>query len=172
MMERYVAIILNNILHKSYENAEIYIPIMVYVFVITNTYWILLINPIFQSNQTKYLPFIAVGSGAISIVLCYLLIPIMGLLGAITSVFVGNMIMNFISYLIVKRKTTLRYDNKKLFLIILLSFLYFYVTTFIHNDNIFYEILLKSLVVFLFVVTMIMTNLFNLKEIKYLTLKK
>lgn len=164
----YQKYVLNNFLHKSYENAEIYIPIMVYVFVITNTYWILLINPIFQSNQTKYLPFIAVGSGAISIVLSYLLIPTIGLLGAITSVLVGNLFMNFISYSIVKSKTTLRYDNKKLFLILFLSFLHFYFTTFIHNDNIFYEILIKSIFVFLFVLTMIMTNLFNLKEVKLL----
>ena len=163
---------LNYFLHKSYESAEIYIPLMVYVFVITNTYWILLVNPIFQSNQTKYLPFIALGSGAISIILSYLLIPTMGLFGAIISVLFGNLFMNFISFLIIKCKTTLRYDNKKLFIIIASSFLHFYFTTFIQNDNIFFEILLKTIVVLLFVVTIIITKLFNLKEVKLLTKNK
>lgn len=64
IFQKYALIFL---LNKNYENAEIYIPILIYVFVLTNTYWILLINPIFYSNQIKSLPVIAILSGVISI---------------------------------------------------------------------------------------------------------
>jgi len=160
------------ILSKNYENAETYIPILVYVFVLTNTYWVLLINPIFQSKQIKYLPLLAVISGGLSIFLCYLLIPKFGLLGAIISVFVGNLLMNFMTYLIIKNKMTLRYDNKKLISIILISFVHFLITTLIHNNNLLIEVILKIVVVSFFVFIMISTKLFNFKEVKLLNFNK
>jgi O-antigen/teichoic acid export membrane protein len=160
------------ILTKNYETAEIYIPILVYVFVLTNTYWVLLINPIFQSKQIKYLPGLAIISGGLSIFLCYLLIPKFGLIGAIISVFVGNLSMNFMTYLIIKRKMILRYDNKKLITIILISFILFILTTLIHNNNLLVEIILKIVIVSFYVFILIVTKIFKFKEVKLLNFNK
>lgn len=165
IFQKYVLLYL---LNKSYENAEIYIPILVYVFVLTNTYWILLINPIFYSNQIKLLPIIAVLCGALSIASCYLLIPIMGLFGAIISVFLGNLFMNFITYLVIKRKMTLRYENNKLISIVSISFLLFLISTQLNNSNIFYEIILKLFIIIVFILVIIFLKIFNLKEFKLL----
>jgi O-antigen/teichoic acid export membrane protein len=165
IFQKYVLLYL---LNKSYENAEIYIPILVYVFVLTNTYWILLINPIFYSNQIKLLPIIAVLCGALSIASCYLLIPMMGLFGAIISVFLGNLFMNFITYLVIKRKMTLRYENNKLISIVSISFLLFLISTQLNNSNIFYEIILKLFIIIVFILVIIFLKIFNLKEFKLL----
>jgi O-antigen/teichoic acid export membrane protein len=170
-MSIYHTYILDFFINKKYENAKSYIPIFVYVFVISNTYWFLFINPIFQANKTKYLPFIALISGLVSIFTCILLIPKYGINGAILSILFGYLIMNISAYSIVNKFMKLRYDHLKLFSIFFLSLLFFLISLFISNKSIFLEILLKSFWILVYLRIVFYFKYFDLSELKLLRKK-
>ncbi len=158
--------ILELLIDKKYDHATIYIPLLIYIFVITNTYWILFINPIFQANKTKYLPFIVLISGIISIFFCMTLIPKLGINGAIFSVLAGNIIMNMCAFLVVNNFLKLRYDHLKLFSIFLLSLIFFLTSNFLTNNSIFIEIIIKSLWVIIYLRVVFYLKYFDLKDLK------
>lgn len=158
--------ILKLFVNRNFDNATIYIPLFVYIFVICNTYWILYVNPIFQANKTKYLPFIALISGVVSIFSCILLIPRLGINGAIISVLAGNIIMNLCAFFVVNKFLKLRYDHLKLFSIFLLSLIFFLISIFLTNKSIFIEILLKSLLVLIYLRIIFYLKYFDLKDLK------
>ena len=167
----YHTYILDFFINKKYENAKSYIPILVYVFVISNTYWFLFVNPIFHANKTKYLPFIALISGLVSIFTCILLIPKYGINGAIFSVLFGYLIMNISGYSIVNKFMKLRYDHLKLFSIFFLSLLFFLISLLISNKYIFIEILLKSFWILVYLRIVFYFKYFDLSELKLLRKK-
>ncbi len=168
----YQKYILKIFINKNYENATIFIPIFVYIFVISNTYWFLFINPIFQAKKTKYLPFIALISGLVTIFICILFIPKFGIYGAILSVLFGYLIMNICGYLVVNKFLKLRYDHLKLFSIYLLSLIFFLISIFLTNKSIFIEILLKSLLVLIYLRLVFYFKYFDLNELKVFRRKK
>lgn len=164
--------ILKIFINKNYENATIFIPIFVYIFVLSHTYWFLFINPIFQAKKTKYLPFIALISGLASIVICILFIPRFGIYGAIFSVLFGYLIMNLCGFLVVNKFLKLRYDHLKLFSIYILSLVFFLISIFLTNKSIFIEIFLKSLLVLIYLRVVFYFKFFDLNELKLLRRKK
>ena len=158
--------ILHFLLNDKYRDATNYVPLFVYVFVITNTYWILFINPIFHAKKTKYLPFISLFAGLVSIVTCIFLIPIFGLYGATLSVLVGNGIMNLLGFFVVNKFLPLRYDHLAIFSIIITSVLFFLVSLLIKSNNQVFEIFMKAALVVTYVFSLIYFKYLDVSELK------
>ena len=155
-------------INKDFEITYKYMPLLLFIFVIGNTYWILFINPIFQAKKTKYLPFISFLSGFSTIVACIFLIPKFGLYGAIIAVFIGYLTMNIPAYFIVNKYLTLRYNHIIILCIILNSIFFSFISILYTPKNLLFLIIYKLLVVLFYLFTTFYFNHFNKSEIKAL----
>lgn len=106
---------------KSYSGASEVIPILILSYFVGNGLWILFVNPICYTKQTKYLPLLTAISGISCLFLNILLVPQLGILGAAISLLISYIILICFAFWISNKVFPIRYNIFKMILILLIS---------------------------------------------------
>lgn len=118
-------------------------------------------------KQTKYLP-IAFGVGAIfNVIFNIIFIPIFSYWASAWATLIAYFIGAALLYILSRKIYPLKYEFKKIALIIILSILTLIsVEQFIHTNNLNYELLIRVLAIIVFYLLLILLKVFTIQELK------
>jgi O-antigen/teichoic acid export membrane protein len=150
----------------AYNEVSLYIPFLVFAYIVGNGVWLLLINPITFAKKTIYLPVLTILSGILSIVLNILLIPRFGLMGAAVSISISYVILVLITFFIFKKYTMVKYNFRTLNGILLAGILIYLISIQISIENIIMSLASKLGLLILFLTILAYLKIYSIKQVK------
>ena len=147
-----------------YESYKI-IPIIIGSYVLNGMYF-MIVNQIFYTKQTKYLPIATVGSALINIVLNYLWIPEYGMIGAAYATLFSFAFALIFTWIISYRVYPIHYEYKRIVKIIGAACVVFIISSNISYVNILLDMAFKSIILMLFPISLIITGVITKSELK------
>ena len=150
---------------KTYKYAANLIPVIILAYVFGNGLWILLVNPIFYSKQTKYLPWLTSISGVFCILSNILLVPKYGAMGAAISLLLSYILLVILAFYVANKLYPINYNYRKMFAMIAISIMIFCLSLWIKPTSVLMTILFKSCLFISFIFSLSFMKTLPLKEL-------
>ena len=149
---------------KYYDSHRI-IPIIVGTYLLNGMYY-MIVNQIFYTKKTKYLPIATFGSAVLNILFNYLWIPRYGMMGAAWATLVSFAFTFFFTFIISHKVYPIKYEYSRICKVFVIAGAVYALSIVFSYDDIFYDIALKSLVLLLYPVGLFVMGFFTKSELK------
>lgn len=123
---------------------------------------------LYLTHKTSLIAYTTIGAAILNILLNFLLIPKYHIIGAALATIISFMVLYFISYSIAQKQYNIPYENKKIFLMLIIGFILFIISSFTTNMNILSRFPIKFLIFGSFPVLLYLCGFFDPVELRRL----
>ena len=117
-------------------------------------------------GRTNYVAVITIVSALLNIGLNFILIPIYGIMGAAINTLIAFVLLYFISLIVSNQFFKINFEHKRLFSLILLGVLLFFVSTLFNSMHLFQSVLLKLALVVSYPIILFVGSFYEATEIR------
>lgn len=153
-------------IQKSYSSAYLIIPIIAFSYVFLGMRLVTTLG-MYMTKNTKHIATTTIIASILNIVLNIIFIPKYGIIAAAYSTLFSFAFLYIITYRISNSYFKIRYENKKIGLILIISVILYIITLFFNNYDFFIVLILKLSIVISFPFILYFFNYFDNSEIKY-----
>lgn len=153
-------------IQKSYSSAYLIIPIIAFSYVFLGMRLVTTLG-MYMTKNTKHIATTTIIASILNIVLNIIFIPKYGIIAAAYSTLFSFAFLYIITYRISNSYFKIRYENKKIGLILTISVILYIITLFFNNYDFFIVLILKLIIVISFPFILYFFNYFDNSEIKY-----
>ena len=141
------------------------IPIITFGFVLKGIQYVFSLS-FHYSKKTTYNAIIVIISAIINIVLNIVLIQRMGYIGAAYAMLISSLIMLFLSYYYGQKVYYVKYEERKLYLLVLVGISFYFISIFLNDFNIVLRLFTKFLLLCLFPIMLFPFKFYESVEIE------
>jgi O-antigen/teichoic acid export membrane protein len=149
---------------SSYHQAYKVVPIITFGWVLNGMYF-MVVNQIFYTKKTKFLPLATLSSGLLQVLLNYVWVPQYGMMGSAWAMFVAQFFSFLLTWFISYRVYPMHFEYRKIVRIILVTGGILVMSNSITISSIGYSLLLRSTILLSYPVLLFLTGFLEPEEV-------
>ena len=142
---------------EKYHEAYIYIPLLAAAYIFRGFY-LFSSYPIYYTKNTKIIPKITLLAGLLNVVLNILLIPIIGIMAAVITTFLSNMLTAILAHYYSKKYFTMTYDWSYIAILIICYVSSYFLLINMSSGRLIFDVTIKMLGFFMVIAFVILLN--------------
>ncbi len=151
--------------NQQYWQAASYVPYLAFIKVFAGLRFMFAMS-MHITKRTRIIPFIVIGAALLNIGLNILMIPGLGIYGAILASFISYVLMDVVYYVFAQKFFKVKYEFGRLALLVIVGVGVYLLSLWIHIPNLFVHIMVKAFFVLAYLVILWLVGFFTQEELE------